>query len=160
MKILDAKTAQHIYKMADHLSDSKNYEDALVLYRELVNRGEMLLEAYCDGGYCLYSLDEFREASEWFTRADKLLPGMKHVLYLRGRCYEAMEQYALARADFEAVINIDPNTYDAFLMLGVVDLEEGNFAAAKENLYRGRELNPDSDWARGLCEFVDGLNRT
>jgi len=83
------------------------------------------------------ALDDFtsrsRETSAHFNRGDLL---------------RAMERDSEARAEYEWVLEQDPDSYWAYLQLGRIEWEVDGDAAQAEALYlKGLEIAPDQKWA-------------
>ncbi|MEP6342388.1 MAG: tetratricopeptide repeat protein [Maricaulaceae bacterium] len=66
-------------------------------------------------------------------------------LYFRGICYERLEQWDNAVADFRRVLEIDPDNADALNYLGYTWVDRGeNLTEAFEMIRKAVELEPDS----------------
>ncbi len=66
-------------------------------------------------------------------------------LYHRGICYERLDRWAEAEADFQRVLEIDPDSADALNYLGYTWVDRGeNLDEAFDMIRRAVELEPDS----------------
>lgn len=97
-------------------------------------------------GYVLNLMERYSEAIEAFDQSiiddDEETDPMK--FYYMGECYEKMKEYTLARELYNKVIHIDPAMSDAWIGLGICDLEDEKPSHALQFFKKGLELDPEN----------------
>lgn len=68
-------------------------------------------------GDALFKQGKYKEAIEAFNTYLATNPSSASALYNRGRSYEELKQLDKAKADFEALLKLDPKNINAFLSL-------------------------------------------
>ncbi|MCP4438699.1 MAG: tetratricopeptide repeat protein [Aureispira sp.] len=102
-----------------------------------------------------FAKEEFDEAIETMNEALKA-PGHtsatdQYAYYTRGKAYASRHNGGLAIADFEAVLEIDPNFAPALQELGIAIKRKGNYCDAKPHLERAilkKDKFKDYDFTR------------
>ena len=97
-------------------------------------------------GYVLNLMERYSEAIEAFDQSivdneDETDP-MK--FYYMGECYEKLNEFNLARELYNKVISIDPAISDAWIGLGVCDLEDEKPSLALHYFKKGLDLDPEN----------------
>lgn len=107
------------------------------------NRGNS--RAFFAVGHAYSQREQYPRAIEYYTRAIELEPS--NVNYLNSRGYNCIlaGNYAAARADFAALLKIDPQYAPAWGNLGLVSASEGDYPKAIELLEKA--LGMDSSQA-------------
>lgn len=81
-------------------------------------------------GHAYYERGQYHEALAHYSRAVALAPRDVHYLNSRGYAYILTDQYAAARADFTALLEIDGQYAPAWGNLGLVHAYEGDYTVA------------------------------
>lgn len=100
-----------------------------------------------DKGNKLFQEGNYKEAVIAFTNHLELNPGDIHALYNRGRSYEELKQTQQAKADFDEVIRLEPNNFNAYLSLAKLFYDEGSYNKSLLNVAKAIKLNDDSEEA-------------
>jgi tetratricopeptide (TPR) repeat protein len=73
---------------------------------------------------------EFEKAVEAYTSDLEYKPNDVRMLYNRGRAYEEISNFEMAKADFEHALNEDPNNFQVLLSLANLHHKEKNYTNA------------------------------
>jgi len=92
-------------------------------------------------GFAKWRLGQFEGAIEDFSVALALLPNAPSTRFLRARCYEELERYSEAVADYEEVLKIAPHTADAYAHLGYCRERLGDAERALLNYLTALDIN-------------------
>ncbi len=114
------KVAFAKYKEAGQYMLQKRFDEALIIYREVVKVEPDFFEAYSNIGVCCKNLNMLKEAREAFEFALKLKPNSAIVNNNLGNVYTAMERFDLAKKHYEIAIKLRPRYIDAMRNLGSV----------------------------------------
>jgi len=100
----------------------------------------------------------YDEAVATFTAALELRPGNPSLLYNRGEAYRRAGKLAEARFDLEAVLEIEGESADLLLALGLVAYESEDWALAIERYEASIALSPSPEaWNDlGVVHFRKG----
>lgn len=82
------------------------------------------------------ALESYKESLSGDDEGDALK------FYYIGECYEKMEDYIKAASYFRKTTRLDPNLSDAWIGLGVCEMETGTPARAIKHMKKGLEQNP------------------
>ncbi len=95
-------------------------------------------------GYTLSLLNRHQEAIVAYkeSMAEGDSDPMKH--YYIGECHEKLEDYHSAKTCYLNSIRIDPELADAWVGIGICDLETGNTVGAIRHLEKGLSLDPEN----------------
>lgn len=130
------------YDLANLLENKGQWEDAEFHYREAIRVDPKHAMAHYKLGLCLLKRDEFDLASAEFTASLNLQPDEAAVLHSMGNVYEMKGQMTVAARYYQKAVALQ-ETVSAFrLSWGEALLEEGNRAAAAEELAIALRLDP------------------
>lgn len=103
-----------------------------------------------DDFWSLYMIGEcdFREgranaAVTTFTACIARRPALLLPYVLRGFAFGELQAYEFADHDFDKALELDPNSYAAFLNRGIYFLKKPDFEKAKADFTKAAELRPD-----------------
>ena len=151
------------------------YEKAIKDFEKVIKLIPDDVYSYLVMGNCKLNLERYEEAIADFKKAIELSPNNTSVYmpaYMdMGNCRLKLERYEEAIADFGKVIDLSPNNANAYynrgrarLLWGASEEAHGRnadaqkqYQAAKEDLNRALQLNPDkvvSDYASDNLKFV------
>src|SRR5262249_48066238 len=139
---------------AEVLFEQKNYQQVLDSFDEyLRHEGKPTALHYQAVAHACFALDQYPEAIAAYSRSLQLDPGadgpgpdQKVRLYERGRAYLLVQSTTKARADFDAVIKIDPKNGEAHAYRAFAHVRLGEYAPALADATRAVELarrNPE-----------------
>jgi eukaryotic-like serine/threonine-protein kinase len=150
LKHLQAATSQDpqfalaFSKLADaqsQLGFQSDAEQSSIRATDLANNQNLPLpEKYLISAGNARIMKDNKKALDAYENLAKSSPGDTDVRYELGNLYLQNGQYDKARAEFAAVLKIDPKNIKALWSLGVVDNLTGNPQAALDSLTRGDSL--------------------
>ncbi len=92
-------------------------------------------------GQIYYGREQFPKAIEHYSQALALAPRDVNLLNSRGYAAILVGDYAAARADFDAIIAIDPGYAPAYGNLGLIRAYQGDYPQAIELLAKARTMD-------------------
>jgi len=95
-------------------------------------------------GYALSLMNRHNESIEAYKQSMDSGEDDAMKCYYIGECYEKMEEYAMAREWYLKGTERDPTLADAWIGIGVCEIEEGNAPASVNYFKKGIELDPDN----------------
>lgn len=125
---------------ANQLYLSKNYQEAILCFLDIINKHPENNAAYHNLGLTYYQVNEFQKAFECFDFAYK--HGSKDSLVCRGNCYRALDQYHLALADYGQAFIENPENASAYCNYGNTLREMGKPELAIPFLQVSQKLDP------------------
>jgi len=87
-----------------------------------------------------------------FERALQLNQGAKQVWYISGVLYDMKNQAGPAETYLKKAIELDQNYLDAYLSLGKIYYQQGNFSEARRAWQRVLEIEPRNEAARAYLD--------
>jgi tetratricopeptide (TPR) repeat protein len=144
-----------------------SFEEALLLheqgdpraaefYRQAINEGDNIAEAYCNLGIIAVDQGDASRAIDNFTLSLKHDPRHVEAHYNLANLYYDAGDLPLARLHYEAAAQIEPNFSLAHYNLALVSYRLNDSAAASQALAKYRALEPDDE----EISLVDELLRT
>ncbi|MEM0074688.1 MAG: AAA family ATPase [Candidatus Micrarchaeaceae archaeon] len=118
-------------------------------------RNPQAKEAYTKAGQ-LFEENRFEEAIDLYSQAIKLDPVYSSAYFNRALSYALINRYDNARLDAEKVMELEPDSFDAPYVLGLVNEYEGNFEDAKSWYEKALKINPDYQPAKTRLEQLAG----
>ena len=160
-----AAVKQAYYDRALAHLNNERYDEAIVQFKETINKYSNFTAAYCGLGRAYLGQDNLKAAENVTKRtlaldssyqpARELLEDIKQAYYDRGRAHLKDEKYGEAVTDFKGAISIDPVFTDAHCDLGHAYLGQGNLRKAENEAKKAVRLE-DNDYppARELLEDI------
>jgi len=116
-------------------------------------------ELYTKAGE-LFEESKFPEAIDLYTQAIKLDPLYSSAYFNRGLSYALLSKYDNARNDIERVLELEPDSYDAPYVMGLINEYEGNLEEAKKWYEKSLSIKPDYIQAKTRLErLTDKLGK-
>lgn len=125
--------------------NNSQYEQALEAFDFAIAIDENHEHSWFHKGYALNLLNRPQEALDAYKQSlsgDDEADALKY--YYIGECYEKMEDYIKAASWFRKTTKMDPNMSDAWMGLGVCELETGTPAKAIKFMRKGLEQDPEN----------------
>ncbi|MDQ5847029.1 MAG: tetratricopeptide repeat protein [Acidobacteriota bacterium] len=119
----------------------KNYAAAVSDFSRSIELKPSDAAAYNNRGGIYLSQKKPAEAIVDFTDAIKIKDSVESRAN-RGIGYEQTNQEALALADYEAAIRLNPNFARAYVLRGLISLTKGQEASAQKDFDKGFQLDP------------------
>jgi tetratricopeptide (TPR) repeat protein len=143
---------------AEKQANQGQYENALMIYNQLIKQGDSPDLAYFGRASLLMTLRRFDEAIQDYTRSLEI---NKSASTFASRCtaYRILSMMDLAVQDCEEAIQLDPANIDAILALTFLYLEQGNYDGARlllDQVTRDYPDNPMGWFALSRLEMVQG----
>ena len=163
-KLLAAVKQAYYDRALAHLNNER-YDEAIVQFKETINKYSNFTAAYCGLGRAYLGQDNLKAAENVTKRtlaldssyqpARELLKDIKQAYYDRGLTRLKDEKYGEAVTDFKGAISIDPVFTDAHCDLGHAYLGQGNLRKAENEAKKAVRLE-DNDYppARELLEDI------
>lgn len=94
-------------------------------------------------GEAYFETDRAQQALAWYKRATEIWPYALDFNNQYGTCLLALQQTPQAKAVYERVLSLNPNSVSAVTNLGFIYMQEGNSTMAYDYMMRAKGLNPD-----------------
>jgi tetratricopeptide (TPR) repeat protein len=117
-----------------------------------------------DTGIALMNRGELEDAEIAFKRVLKVEPAEKRGHIQLGRLYIHMKRYAEAKKEFDTVLKLGGEDFQAYFGLGLLAYEEGRFADSETFLRKAMEhansktKEEDKEEIRELLTAIRGKN--
>jgi tetratricopeptide (TPR) repeat protein len=139
------------------LLEKHDYPAAEQALRKVVDLAPESVGGHFHLGVAQVQRGETRNAATHFREATRLKPDYALAYFNLGHCLKR-EDRARATEAFRAALRCKPGMAAAHTNLGELLAEDGNNAAAIEELRLGLELNPDDATAKKLLEQLGPRN--
>lgn len=140
------------------LRDERGDPRAAEFYRQAIERGECVADAYCNLGILESKNRNVAKAFDYFTTCLKHDPRHLEAHYNLANLYFEVNDYRLAQLHYEMAAEVDPNFANAFFNLGLVRSINHELPAAITALTRYQQLASMND-ARNADELLEQLRR-
>ena len=120
----------------DNKKDTKNPQA-----KELYKRAGVLFEE-----------NKFDEAIEFYTKAIEVDPGYSSAYFNRALSYAIINRYEDATRDAEKVMDIEPDSFDAPYVMGIIAEYQKDYEGAKEWYQKVLSKNPNYEQAKARLE--------
>jgi tetratricopeptide (TPR) repeat protein len=94
---------------AGQYGKQEKYKDAIDLYKSIINKNPLDVEAYLRLGSCYYLLNENDIAQRYIERAKSLRPEYYKNLNMQAAIYNSINEYELAIENYERAISLTKN---------------------------------------------------
>ena len=102
----------------------------------------------------LYAARQNPMAVEYLSTAMRLDPSNTNILYAMGMYYQDIKEYDEAERYYHQMLDINPNSSDAWNNLGYIALAKGDEARAAELFDKALEADPNNEYAIKNRELV------
>ncbi|MEP2936140.1 MAG: tetratricopeptide repeat protein [Gilvibacter sp.] len=151
-----AQAQQKIAQSYEALGKSK---EALYYYKNALGLNPDNYAGQYKYGSLLRNSGKYKEADSLFMALDLKHPNNASVLYQLGYAKEQLKD-SMATIYYARSYRLDNNQQNALYRLSKLLLENGHFGAAKENIDKGLEANPDSTRFILLNALVFFINKS
>lgn len=147
-------------KKGVQLLEAEKYEDAVVVFKEQVQKKRNLDESYSGLGIAYFELKEYELASEAFLSAIENDTKDTGIVYsFLAACYVEMEEYELALEAYEQALAQEDITEELiqeaqFNLIAVYE-KMGNWDAAKNQMETYVEKYPEDSRVDKEAEFLE-----
>lgn len=141
-----------LYKQALQAYGDRNYERAVILYRQILEAEPGNATAYVDLGLALKEMGKHEEAAAAIRQGLAMRPGMVMGHYYLASTLVSLEQWEEASRALDAALTQKPDLEffgETNYLQGIIALGLGRFGEAREALEKARSNNP------GLAPAVD-----
>ncbi|MGC8676178.1 MAG: AAA family ATPase [Candidatus Micrarchaeia archaeon] len=118
-------------------------------------RNPQAKELYTRAGQ-LFEENKFEEAIDLYSQAIKLDPVYSSAYFNRALSYALINRYDNAKLDAEKVMELEPDSYDAPYVMGLVEEYDGNYDKAREWFEKALKINPDYQPAKARLQQILG----
>lgn len=141
--------------MLDDAGESR----AAQAYREAIDAGDCVADAYCNLGVIETGLGNREAAFDCFKAALKHDPRHFESHYNVGNLYFENGELRPARLHYEIAAELDPDCTNVYFNLGVVDAMNGDFRGALDALEKYKSLAPVEEGGKA-DELIAQLRRS
>lgn len=110
--------------------------------------GSPVAKEYYKRAGALFEENKFDEAIQMYSEAIKEDPNYSSAYFNRALAYAILSKYDEAVRDAEAVLDIEPESYDAPYVMGIICEYKKDFAGAKEWYQKSLKRNPNYEQAK------------
>lgn len=132
-----------INNLGSALARQHQYEEAIHLYRQALERKPLYWSANCNMGYSYYALGRYAEAEPYLLRAIEIYPRNARQYFCLGLTEMRLGRLANAAAMIGHAIEMQPQEPDYHYGLGLTLRKQGNLDAALEALRAELIIRPD-----------------
>lgn len=133
-----------LYLRALELSQTGHVNDAVAIYREILEEDNQNLPAHDDLADCYFQLRRFYDAAGELRAALALDPNDVRAEELLGSVWLEAGDKPRARAEFERLLGFAPRDYTAHFGLGLLDADAGHLDDAIRDFQTALQARPDS----------------
>jgi transitional endoplasmic reticulum ATPase len=108
-------------------------------------------EFYTKAG-AAFEENKFEESIEYYSRAIELDPNYSSAYFNRALSYAILNKYQEAERDAETVMDIEPESYDAPYVMGIVAEYQQDYQGAKEWYEKALSKNPKYEQAKARLD--------
>jgi tetratricopeptide (TPR) repeat protein len=119
-----------------------DYQTALRLYLQVLEREPDLYSALYNCGYAYFTLNDDKQSEKLLLRAMHVAPDYAAPVFVLGRIYLRNGKPELAEEYFRRALTIDPSGYDFHYWLGEAMKSRGQFSKALEEYNQELKLYP------------------
>lgn len=134
-KTIDDKSIR-LLKKGINLNKTKNYSEAIVNFKEVLEYNSHHLGALINRGISYYLLGKYKQAIDDFDKVLDIQPFSIKALNNRAAAFFSINEYSKSIEDYETIINLDTNYLDAYCGLGMNNgaLNKNDLAIKNYNL--------------------------
>ncbi|MGC8662415.1 MAG: AAA family ATPase [Candidatus Micrarchaeia archaeon] len=96
----------------------------------------------------MFEANKFEEAIDFYTQAIKLDPNYSSAYFNRALSYAILSKYDEAIRDIDYVFKLEPDSYDAPYVLGIINEYQHDYEGAKEWYQKSLAKNPNYEQAK------------
>jgi tetratricopeptide (TPR) repeat protein len=130
------------YNKADMLMLNNNFQEAILVYADLLESDSSNTKALCDMGNCYEETGKYQDAMRCFQKALELSKDCSDAWYGSGMIYFRQKKFRLSIASFKKATGIQPANSDYWFMLGEAYVGLRKLNQAIDAYSRASELNP------------------
>ena len=138
---LDKLRTDALNNKAVQLAMLKRYDEALVVFSELVDLDRDDFLGYRNRGLCRFDMHDNDGALQDYATALKLNPQDPSSWFQRGKVHLSMNSLDAAEGDFSKAVELDPQFAKAWMNRGIVRFQRGEKALAAADLTKAQELD-------------------
>lgn len=138
-----AESADHAEEKTEVNQDSKEKKSGTT--------NPQAKEVYTKAG-AAFEENRFEEAIELYTQAITLDPKYSSAYFNRALSYAILNKYQEAQQDAEHVMDIEPDSFDAPYVMGIVAEYQQDYQGAKEWYQKSLSKNPNYEQARARLD--------
>lgn len=138
MGAVNEKAVERIEALKEEMAAMQNH---LIEVNRDYEQSAKIISAWdlVEQGLAAVRKNDYQTGIDAFTKAIELNPKY-NFFYHRGRAYFQLEQYALAVADFDQVISLNPDMKDAYFRRGRALLRLGNKQKGMQDIRKAADL--------------------
>ncbi|MCD6275942.1 MAG: tetratricopeptide repeat protein, partial [Thermoplasmata archaeon] len=129
--------------MARALEEDKRYEEAIALYREVIEKDKRNIDAWLGLGRCYLSVENYNKAAEAYERASLLSPEDKEIYRSLSFVYEKMNKLDDALKYVERGISLDPKDKYFWNSKALLLMKMKKYKEALDSFEHALELDPE-----------------
>jgi tetratricopeptide (TPR) repeat protein len=152
------KDSESISTFADYYFGKDFYNEALDLYREMIENNHEEAQLYEKAGYCHQQVGEYEKALEMYTKAE-LLDRKIWTLKKIGFCNRRLGNHKAALKSYLEAEKMDPENMHTIAMIGHCYLDMEDYDSALKYYFKVEYNDPDNTRILkpiAWCYFVQG----
>lgn len=139
----------------------KNYDSAIIYFKEVVNLNSFHKSAYYNLGYCLQELENYEEALQYYYTAISLDAEYLDAIINCGVIFLNQHNLQEAESYFNYCLSINPHCHEALNNLGNLSMQNEKYDDAAAYYSSAAEADPDNPlYLCNLGKAYEQLNRT
>jgi tetratricopeptide (TPR) repeat protein len=127
------------------LDEHGDLANAIKAYRQAIEEGDNIADAYCNLGILESQVGHRAEAITCFTQCLKFDPRHHEAHYNLANLYAEVGNYEPARVHYAIAIEIEPSFPNGYFNLGLTLAVNRDFKGAIEMLLKYKQLTPGED---------------
>ncbi|NEQ54682.1 MAG: tetratricopeptide repeat protein [Leptolyngbya sp. SIO3F4] len=139
----EESSVDELLAKASKLRDRNQYNDALQIYEQLLERNPEKAEVYWGQCYSLNQLQDYDQAIEACDLALEIAPDHVQSLWSKGYALEQQGQSEDALALYDQTLALDPDYIEAWNNRGGILFQQQRFQEALAAFNRAREIDPN-----------------
>lgn len=166
LNLLESKHLAHFIQETDSIVHLFNYLVEKEYYIEAAHAGRILEKAkysnaqfYQKMGYCMQRQGDYRQATDYYTKADIVMPDSLWTLRRMAQCYRALSEYDNALHYYTAALQMKPEDKKLLLQTGECLAMLKRYDEAFTYFFKVEYMEPDSlrTWrVIAWCSFLTG----
>jgi tetratricopeptide (TPR) repeat protein len=127
-EVIDPENPEIIYNLGINYCRMGLYKTAIMYFKRLLNMSHAFIDALEVKkilAYSLIHLEEYNESIKYLRQALELVPNDTASISMKGYCMEMMGDPAEALRDYELIIEIDKENYNAYNSIAYIISKRG-----------------------------------
>lgn len=142
-EVQDSQKAETLLLQGNGLLDSHRYQEALIVYNQVIALKNDSPETYVNRGNALIALQQYPEAVESYNKAIAIRPNQVQAWYNRGNALTALRHYEEAVKSYNEAITIEPSKHEAWINRGIALTKLQRYKEALASYNQATTIRPN-----------------